>query len=292
MTTALTVRSHAKLNWYLRVLDPRPDGYHDLETIFETLELADTLRFTPLDAAECRISGFPPDVPAERNLITRAWQVLREEFPERVRGLQVEAEKTLPRGGGLGGGSSNAAAALLALDRLYGLSLPTERLVELGARLGSDVAFFVMGGCAVATGRGEILTPLEAPGEFHLVLVLPDEPVPTGEAYARLDAIARPAPAAALGEAAEAVKAGDPVRLARLIVNDFELVVVDRPWFRKCCEALREGGALRAFLCGSGSTVAGLAENQEGAAEILRHVHESCPYPAYHTTARALSLIR
>lgn len=288
----LRLCSHAKINWFLRVLEKRPDGFHNLETVFETLELGDDLCFSPDNSGECRIEGFPDDVPPERNLIRRAWERLRDGHPEQVKGMVVEAQKRLPRGGGLGGGSSNAAMALLAINKLNGLQLSEEDLLRVGAELGSDVPFFLRGGCALGTGRGEVLAPVETAGSFFLVLIVPDEGVSTGAAYQQLSGMKRQMPEKNVSFVREALASGDAEQLAQAIHNDFEMVVGEKYWYKTCWETLMREGCLRAFLCGSGSTVAGLCRSAEESEKILRGVHESCPYPAYKSTARALFPIR
>jgi len=286
--TKITMRSPAKLNWYLRVFEPRADGYHDIETIFQELELADELSFERGEDESCLIAGFPADVPAEANLITRAWQLLREAYPGHVHGIRVNAVKNLPRGGGLGGGSSNAAAALTAISQLFGLNLPFSRLKMLGSRLGSDVPFFIRGGCAIGRGRGEQIEPVEGAGEFPLVLVFPDMGVSTRDAYARLDSLKRPQTTGTnVNSLLNAIRSGDPGALAPLIRNDFELVVKDEPWYRHAFDILMSQGCQRVFLCGSGSTVAGLTRTMNEADKIKSQVREFCNYTSLCT--RALS---
>lgn len=284
----ISTQSHAKLNWFLRVKELRQDGYHELETVFQELTLADKLTFEPIDAPICQIEGFPPDVPPDANLIRRAWRLLCDKFPHQVKGVSCRAEKILPRGGGLGGGSSNAAAALRAINHLYSLSLSAEDLEQLGAALGSDVSFFVRGGCALGTARGEKLQQFPHSSEYHVVLLFPSEGISTQKAFARLDSLPnRLEPAHSAHEVLWALEAADPRRLARLIWNDFELAVAGERWFETGRNALLQSGALAAFLCGSGSTIAGLAENLQDALEIEQQARYLCHYTSICT--RALS---
>jgi 4-diphosphocytidyl-2-C-methyl-D-erythritol kinase len=275
----ICIRSRAKLNWYLRVGPPRPDGYHDIETLFQELDLADELTFTAVpDSQTCSIDGFPPDVPADTNLITRGWQLLRRDH-RNIGGLHVAAEKRLPRGGGLGGGSSNAAATLCALNQLYDVNLTAAQLQDLGAQLGSDVPFFIRGGLAKGHGRGEKLEHLSDLPSYHLVLVFPTHGISTREAYARLDALhARTAPITPLSEVVKALQSGNPSALAAVIYNDFELAAQAESWFSETVFTMNNCGALRTFLCGSGSTIAGLATDLNHSLEMYKRLCNILPY--------------
>ena len=151
----------AKINWVLTIERKRPDGYHDIHTVFQAISFGDELTCRPADEDACLIQCNDPAVPSgPDNLVARAWLRLRQAFPERVRGLTVQLDKRVPAGAGLGGGSSDAAATLVAVNRIYGLGLRTAQLEAHAAALGSDCAFFIRGGTAQADGRGERLTPL------------------------------------------------------------------------------------------------------------------------------------
>ncbi|MBX7244233.1 MAG: 4-(cytidine 5'-diphospho)-2-C-methyl-D-erythritol kinase [Candidatus Sumerlaeaceae bacterium] len=254
----IRLASPAKINWYLRVIGRRTDGFHDIETIFQEIPLSDEMTFALTEEPLCRIAGFEATLPAEQNLIHKAWSLMRAEFGAAIPGLNVEVTKRIPAGGGLGGGSSNAATTLKALNHLCNLGLDTPTLSRLGARLGSDVAFFAHGGVALATGRGEVITPLPIRPQLSIRLDFPGEHVSTAEAYARLGAMKRPAPTATASDVIDALRRSDPQALAHTIHNDFELVVADRPWFVDGCARLKSRGCLRAFLSGSGSTIVGL----------------------------------
>jgi 4-diphosphocytidyl-2-C-methyl-D-erythritol kinase len=264
--------SPAKINWYLRVHDKRPDGYHDIETVFHEIALADTLEFDTIRASDCVISGMPFRVPKPVNLIWQAWDLLRQHCPGRVRGVRVRIDKRIRSGGGLGGGSSNAATTLRAVNDLFDLGFGLDELAWLGAQLGSDVPVFIRGGAAVGRGRGELLESVDNAREFHLVLAFPVEHVSTSQAYARLESLPRPAPRATVAQVLAALAGGDPAALAPLIHNDFEYAVADRPWFQNAMTLLTESGCLRAFLTGSGSTVVGLAASAADAAKSARAI--------------------
>ncbi len=159
----------AKLNLFLRVLRRRDDGYHDLQTVFQFLDLEDTLTFTLRpDGCVCRVSGHA-EVEEEADLVVRAARLLKEETGVLL-GAEISVEKRIPLGAGLGGGSSDAATTLLALDKLWNLGLGAERLAALGLRLGADVPVFVHGLAAWAEGVGEDLQPVELETPWYLVV--------------------------------------------------------------------------------------------------------------------------
>src|SRR5438093_1352897 len=162
----------AKLNLFLHVVGRRPDGYHLLQTAFRLIELCDWLRFTPREDGEIRPARAIPGIPESDDLTVRAARLLQAEGGARA-GVEIELEKNIPIGGGLGGGSSDCATTLAVLNRLWGLDLPKDRIAELGLALGADVPFFLFGGNAFGEGIGERLTPLELPQAWYVVLVPP-----------------------------------------------------------------------------------------------------------------------
>jgi 4-diphosphocytidyl-2-C-methyl-D-erythritol kinase len=167
----------AKLNLFLHVVGRRPDGYHLLQTAFRLIDLCDWLRFIPREDGEVRLARAVPGVAADENLVARAARLLQAEAGARA-GVEIDLEKNIPVGGGLGGGSSDCATTLAVLNRLWGLNLPPEKLAELGLALGADVPFFLFGRNAFGEGIGERLTPLDLPEAWYIVLV-PPVAVPT-----------------------------------------------------------------------------------------------------------------
>lgn len=159
----------AKLNLFLHVTGRRPDGYHDLQTLFQLIDLCDEIGITVTDDARIERVAGPADVPATSDLTVRAAQALQAATGTRL-GARLRVRKRIPLGGGLGGGSSNAATTLLALNRLWGCGLSLTALAEMGLALGSDVPVFVHGASAWAEGRGERLTPVELPERWYLVI--------------------------------------------------------------------------------------------------------------------------
>ena len=258
----------AKLNPFLRVLGRRADGYHELETLVLPLTLCDLVRIhAHADPAMFRTlslgldvvgePAFTRGVPAdETNLALLAAEALAEE----VRPLgfaDIVLEKRIPNAAGLGGGSSDAAAVLRALNRLWGAGLGEERLRDIAARVGSDVPALLAGGPALARGRGERVAPARADA-FDWLLVTFGFGVSTAEAFRWWDedgAIAGPEPSAVL----EAAAGGDPLVLGPLLFNDLEAPVLRRhPEIAAARDAMLAAGLPGAVLCGSGASVAGV----------------------------------
>ncbi len=264
---AIVVEAFAKVNCSLRVLGKRPDGFHELDTIFQTVDLTDTMYFLEgkeKDGAAGEVSltiegGASKDLPADSsNLILRAANALRERFAVRA-GARIHLSKRIPIGGGLGGGSSNAAATLRALDSLWHLNSSDADLHRLAASLGSDVPFFLLGGRARGTGRGEILESLLDGPEEWLVLVFPPFSLSTAAVYGAFSAPALTDSAAQTNLRASD-SGGGPDR------NDLESAAESlRGELRGIRLALSDLGATSARLSGSGSTVFGVFGDEESA---------------------------
>jgi 4-diphosphocytidyl-2-C-methyl-D-erythritol kinase len=266
----LLVRSFAKVNWFLHIGRRREDGFHELETLFQTVSLHDRLRFTASDrfSLTCSDPSIPTD---ESNLIARAFRAIASEV-EQLPAVAIDVVKRIPAGGGLGGGSSNAAVTLLALRRMFELDISDERLRAIAASLGSDVPFFLTGGTAYATGRGERLTPLPDIRQQAILLLFPGRPVSTPEAYGRLAAerqAGRYVPAPLHGiEATRRALADPPADWWR---NDLEPPVVAMdPVIAEWKEELGALGAGFALMSGSGSTLFALFADEARAHEAAR----------------------
>ena len=265
MSGSLRVRAFAKVNLGLRILGVRSDGYHELATIFQTIALHDTLTFAP-GAADFRINCTTPGVPLDRsNLVWRAadalWRGAGREEP--LPGLRVDLEKRVPPASGLGGGSADAAATLVALDALWELKTPESRLRELAAALGADVAFFLSGGAALGRGRGEELTPLPDLPDWPVVVARPAFGVSTPAAYRWFDedGTAATEPLQIPNDAAEWAACLDGC------VNDLEAPVARRhPEIGGLVTQLRRSGSRLAAMSGSGSAVFGLFTSLPAAA--------------------------
>ena len=259
----LTLCCNAKVNLYLKVLDRRPDGYHNIETVFHSISIRDTLTLSRREAG-FSVSSDSADVPAdETNLALVAARRLLE---GRGGGVHVSLEKRIPVSAGLGGGSADAAAGLIGVNRMFGLGLEHEDLVRAAAEIGSDVPFMLAGGCAVGEGRGEILTPLKCLPALEVVVVVPPIAVSTRWAYEALRTGLTSVRARST-IVSDALKAGAVESFNSLLHNDFEdLVFARHPLVGKIKEGLLEGGAAGALMSGSGPAVFGIFE-KDGDAE-------------------------
>lgn len=166
---SLTLRAPAKVNLFLHIIGRRSDGFHDLQTVFQFVDLADQLRLQRLEQPEIALQGSGMNVAAENNLITRAAKALQAATSCKL-GASIQIDKHIPVGGGVGGGSSDAASTLLALNALWKTGLSLAELADIGAHLGADVPVFIRGTAAFAEGKGEQLTPVELPTPWYLLL--------------------------------------------------------------------------------------------------------------------------
>ncbi len=185
MSNTLTLTSPAKLNLFLHITGRRKDGYHNLQTLFQMLDYGDTMTFSPGQDRNIELTPVMPGIPHEDNLIVRAAKLLQA-TTHTNQGASIHITKNLPMGGGIGGGSSNAATTLLALNQLWGTQLNLDELAQLGRKLGADVPVFIKGDTAFAEGIGEKLTPIELPSRWYLVLA-PNCHVSTADIFCHKD---------------------------------------------------------------------------------------------------------
>jgi 4-diphosphocytidyl-2-C-methyl-D-erythritol kinase len=277
--TAIDTFAHAKLNLSLRVLARETTGYHQIETLFCALELADEIAISrtsggvslAVDLPTDRPGATPDLGPIEENLAYRAAALFMQEAPL-ARGVHVRLVKRIPAGAGLGGGSSDAAAVLCALNELRPKPIPAQALLELGARLGSDVPFFITGApLALAWGRGERIAPLPPLAPAAVVLAVPPERVATADAYAAFAAEGAPSPMIVRIPASWS-------DVADLAHNDFEATVFAlHPRLGAVRAMLEDGGANIARLTGTGSVVFGLFADAAGAAAAADRITDAYP---------------
>jgi len=247
------VSAWAKINLTLSVLGKRDDGYHALASVMQTISLADTLLLRPADDGEITCTADIPALQNEQNLALRAARLLQAEGYLKG-GMAIELRKEIPSPGGLGGGSSDAAAVLTAVDLIYGLRLGATRLEELGARLGSDVPFFIHGGAALVEGRGEFVTELPDCPPLWLIIARPNIGIATADVFRRLS----PADYGDSGDTdavVQAIRNGAPLPFERLS-NTLEPVVMrDWPAIADARESLLQAGAPVVRMSGSGPTL-------------------------------------
>jgi 4-diphosphocytidyl-2-C-methyl-D-erythritol kinase len=286
----VTVPSFAKLNLDLRVLSKRTDGYHDLRTIFQTISLRDSLRITFDFAKRTRIE-LNSSIEIADNLVLRAAKLALDELKVKAE-VRFELTKRIPLGAGLGGGSSNAAAVLMALPALAGRRVAHERLCTWAETLGSDVPFFVYGGTALGIGRGTELYPLPDLPQRHILVVSSGIHVSTGEAYAALgrtvtNALTSGQESPILREFQAIAWALHSARLEQLpLKNEFEPAVFKtHPELAAVTRKLRRLGAKPALMTGSGSAIFGLFHSDAGARQAARAFSAASCY-AVHFLSR------
>lgn len=272
----MEVLAHAKLNLTLDVLGKRPDGYHDLRMIMQSVALADALTLKENGSGEVRVSTNLHFLPNnEKNLAAQAalrWWEARGQTP---RGLDITIEKRVPVCAGMAGGSSDAAAVLRALNRAEGEPLSPPDLAKIGERVGSDVPYCVIGGTALAEGRGEILTPLPSLPRCWVVLCKPEFSISTPALFAKIDSVrlrCRPDTQGAVA----ALGAGDLAGVARRMYNVFEDALPERQHARvnDLKNVLIQCGALGASMSGTGPTAFGLFDDESCAQQARERLSD------------------
>ena len=273
--SSVTVRVPAKVNLQLSVGAPRPDGFHELATVFQAVGLCDEIVARPSDTPGITLTlsgegegSLPLD---ESNLAYRAALLLAEHAGIEP-AVDLHIHKAIPIAGGMAGGSADAAGALLACDTLWRRSTPREELMTLAAELGSDVPFALHGGTAIGTGRGENLTPVLSRGSFHWVFAVADSGLSTPAVYAECDRLrgGRKVPEPYVSDMLmQAVRAGDALLLGKALHNDLQAAALSlRPMLRQVLEVGEDFGALGGVVSGSGPTCAFVAKDEEHALDI------------------------
>lgn len=271
----LSIEARAKINLTLDILGKRSDGYHEVEMVMQAIALSDTLKFreTPVGAGvqlACDLPGLPG---AERNLAYRAAKLVLERFHIR-QGVAIELKKRIPIAAGLAGGSTDAAAAIIALNDLFKLGLDADALCALGAEIGSDVAFCVRGGTMLAKGRGELLSPLPAMRQCWAILAKPQVRVSTAWAYQNY----RPENVKQRPNTARIItylENGDFEGIGKSLCNVLESVTIHRhPEIAALKRQMREHGASASLMSGSGPTVFGLTPDEERARYIAARLSD------------------
>ena len=281
---SFTLPSFAKLNLHLEVIGKRADGFHDLCTVFQTVSLHDNLTFNTDDSIQltCGDERIPTD---DRNLIVKAATILRKRFDLQT-GASILLEKRIPSPGGLGGGSSNAAVALLGLKKLWNLEIKFKELLEIGGTLGSDVPFFLYGGTAVGTGRGTDITPIGDISEKYILIVTPHISVSTLKAFETLNAPSLTT-AAAKSILHNCRFEAESIDLRHSAMkNDFEATVfAAHPEIRFVKKTLLDLGAVNALMSGSGASVFGIFDTKETRQTAMKALDEQVNWRTFSVAA-------
>ena len=277
-TGSVTVRAPGKINLYLAVGDLQDNGYHDLTTVFHAVSLVDEVTVRNADVLSLEITGEGADqLPLdERNVAWRAAELMAERVG-RSPDVSIAIDKSIPVAGGMGGGSADAAAVLVAINSLWELGVPRRDLHMLAAKLGSDVPFALHGGTALGTGRGEELATVLARNTFHWVLAFAEGGLSTPTVFGELDRLrlADRSDAGNLprlgepGPVVAALAAGDPEQLAPLLGNELQAAALSKdPALRRVLRAGVEAGALAGIVSGSGPTCTFLCQSAPAAVDV------------------------
>jgi 4-diphosphocytidyl-2-C-methyl-D-erythritol kinase len=271
----LLVKAPAKINLALDVLYKRPDGFHEVEMIMTTIDLADRVELTLLDQDKIHILSHNRYVPDDqRNLAYQAAHLLKTRFQVK-KGVQITIEKTIPVAAGLAGGSSDAAATLRGLNKLWHLGLTMDELAEIGSEIGSDVSFCVYGGTALAKGRGEVITDLPAPPTCWVILAKPFIGVSTAEVYRRLDVNGMKHPN--INEMVKAIQNNDYQSVCENVGNVLEDVTLKlHPEVAQIKEQMKRFGADAVLMSGSGPTVFGIVQHDSRMHRIYNGLRGFC----------------
>ncbi|RAR40718.1 4-(cytidine 5'-diphospho)-2-C-methyl-D-erythritol kinase [Paenibacillus sp. MDMC362] len=269
-------KAPAKINLMLDVLHKRPDGFHEVEMVMTMIDLADRLEMSEQKRDTIIITSQAGYIPLdEKNLAFQAARRIKERYDVK-QGVHIHLDKKIPVAAGLAGGSSDAAATLRGLNRLWGLGIPQEELLALGAELGSDVPFCVTGGTALATGRGEVLTPIPNPPQCWVIVAKPPINVSTAEVYGRLrsEQIQRHPSAERM---VEALTQGSFQQMCQSLGNVLEEVTLRmHPEVQQLKEGMLKLGADGALMSGSGPTVFGLVSKESKVARIYNGLRGFC----------------
>ena len=281
MTAEVRVSAPAKINLCLGVGAVRPDGYHPLATVYQAVALYDEVVLRPADSGELTVSGDGvdvADVPTGEDNLARVAVRLLAEHHDRELGVSIHIRKRIPVAGGLAGGSTDAAAALVGADALFNLHTPRQEMLALAARLGSDVPFCVLGGTAMGSGRGELVSPVMTRGDYWWVVVPDAAGLSTPAVYAEFDRMhdGRPVPEPEVAdELLAALRAGDASALGPTLSNDLQPAALSfRPDLAQVLRCGLDSGAHGALVSGSGPTtvfLCGTAQQADQVDRLLQH---------------------
>ncbi|HBI03138.1 MAG TPA: 4-(cytidine 5'-diphospho)-2-C-methyl-D-erythritol kinase [Paenibacillaceae bacterium] len=271
----VTLKAPAKINLTLDVLSKRPDGYHEIEMVMTTVDLADRISITSLESdriiIDCPTAYVPLD---ERNHAFQAAKFVKEKFGI-SRGVHIQIEKNIPIAAGLAGGSSDAAATIKALNQLWNLKMGVKEMADLGAKVGSDVSFCIYGGTAIARGRGEQIQPIAPPPSCWVVLAKPPIGVSTADVYGALN-VAQLGPCKT-EDMVGAIKHKDFKEICSNLSNHLESVTLNLyPEVKRIKETMRRSGAEGVLMSGSGPTVFALTEKDSKVNRIYNGLRGFC----------------
>ena len=270
----IELKAYGKINLGLDVIRKRPDGYHDLDMIMQMVDVYDDIVITKNKTGKIEVKTDTAVLSnGKDNLAYMAAKMLMDEFKIKD-GVNIYINKRIPIAGGMAGGSSDCATTLMGINQLFELGLSKEELMERGVKLGADVPYCVLGGTAIARGIGEVLTPLAAPADCHVIIAKPPVSVSTAYVYGHikpLEITKRPD----IEAMAQSIKDGDLKKMASLIYNVMEDVTVgEYPIISEIKQVMLDNGALNSIMSGSGPTVFGLFDDKEKAQQCVKTLEE------------------
>ncbi|MCR5255587.1 MAG: 4-(cytidine 5'-diphospho)-2-C-methyl-D-erythritol kinase [Acetatifactor sp.] len=271
----LTLKAYAKINLSLDVTGRRPNGYHDVKMVMQSVDIFDVLTFRKTIAGiNLKVDNSELSASSD-NLICKAAKLMFDEF-DLSGGIDITLQKNIPIAAGMAGGSTDAAATFKGINTLYGLNLTVSELCDLGVKLGADIPFCIMGGTALSEGIGEKLTPIKNPPQCILLVAKPDINVSTKEVYTKIDAITLPGHPDVDGMV-KAIEEGDLNKMCSLTGNVLEYVTEsDHPIITKIKKIMKDEGALTSMMSGSGPTVFGIFTDSSKAEKAFADIKETC----------------
>lgn len=275
-------KARAKINLSLNVLDKRPDNYHNLESIFQKINLYDELYIEKTEQDGIKIHTNVENLPEQDNIIYKAYFKLKEENPK-IKGVKVILKKNIPTQAGLGGGSTDCASFILAMNKLYDLKLQNEDLIKIGKSLGADVCPCYFNGAVKGEGIGEIITPIDANFKFYCVVIKPEISCSTKNMFEKLDKTLHLRQREMSTPIERALKTQNIALLCDNLYNVFEDVINEKEIISNIKNELLQNGALGALMTGSGSAVYGIFKNKETAKKAYKILKEK--YETYICTS-------
>ncbi len=277
----MLLQSHAKVNLFLKIGKKLKSGYHNIQSVMQPIQLHDNISFEKLDEDVIIVQSNNPDLEGNANLAYKAALLLKNKF--RVKeGIKIHIEKNIPMSAGLGGGSSNAANTLIMLNKLWGLKIPQNKLVDIGVGIGSDVPFFIVGKTALVEGIGDKIKPLRKSISLNIVLVNPGIKVSTSWAYRQFDkskSNLRSGNKKDIKGLISAINRKDIKKISENVYNDFDAMIGKKHKITKDIKAnFRKFGALESTLSGSGPTVIGLFDSIYTAREAYFKLKDLYPF--------------
>lgn len=275
----ITLRANAKINLFLNVLDKRPDGYHNIETIYQSISLHDTITLRKLSHGEVKLQSNIPDLPTdERNIVYKAVKLMMSETNTNY-GVDIQIIKRIPISAGLAGGSADAAGTLVGLNELWDIGFSQDKLKELGEKLGADVPFCIIGGTCLGEGKGEKIIKLNSLPSLPVVIANPGFQVSTAWAYENIDNLGLTEITKNANILIDKINQKDLSNISDDLFNIFESVVFQKyPVLSELKDCFNKNGALGSLMTGSGPTVFALAKDIPTAANLCKEASRFVEY--------------